>query len=237
MEFPVVFNIVTVLRIKLGNVIKRILGNPGKESYTNILQATAKLSLVTYFILVLFGFVAYFVFEYDSTLQPHPTVFGKITTSFFGSVTPRTAGFNTVDLTLLSFPILLIYLLLMFIGASPGSTGGGLKTTVVAVAFLNMKSIVLGQDRVEAFKTEISAASIKRAFAIILLALLVLGVSVLLLSINDANIGLLPLAFESFSAFSTVGLTLGVTPQLSLLGKFVIMSVMFIGRVGALTLL
>lgn len=237
MGFPVVFNIFTFLRVKVSNSIKRILGDPGKENYTNVLQATARLSLATYFILLFFGFVTYLVFEYDSTLQPHGTILGKITTSFFGSVTPRTAGFNTVDLTLLSLPMLLIYLLLMFIGASPGSTGGGLKTTVVAVAFLNMKSIVLGQETTEAFKSEISPASIKRAFAIILLALLVLGISVLLLSINDSKVGLLPLAFESFSAFSTVGLTLGVTPQLSLLGKFVIMSVMFIGRVGALTLL
>lgn len=237
MGFPVVFNIFTFLRIKVGNSIRAILGDRRKENYTNVLQATAKLALVTYFILLSFGFAAYFLFEYDATLQSHSTAFGKITTSFFGSVTPRTAGFNTVDLAALSFPTLLIYLLLMFIGASPGSTGGGLKTTVVAVAFLNMKSIVLGQDRTEAFKSEISPASIKRAFAIILLALLVLGISVLLLSINDSKIGLLPLAFESFSAFSTVGLTLGVTPQLSLLGKFVIMSVMFIGRVGALTLL
>jgi trk system potassium uptake protein TrkH len=123
------------------------------------------------------------------------------------------------------------------IGASPGSTGGGIKTTVAAVAFLNMKSIVFGHGRTEAFRSEVSVASIKRAFAIILLALLVLGMAVLLLSIYDYEKGLLKLAFEAFSAFSTVGLTLGVTPQLSLFGKFVIMAVMFIGRVGALTLL
>jgi trk system potassium uptake protein TrkH len=237
MGFPVVFNIFTFLRIKLLNVIKSFLKDPRRESYTHILHATAKLSLTTYFLLLLVGFVAYFVFESNSTLREHPTFMGKITTSFFGSVTPRTAGFNTVDLTLLSLPMIMIYLLLMFIGASPGSTGGGIKTTVAAVAFLNMKSVVLGHDRTEAFKTEISAASVKRAFAIILLALLVVGISVLLLSINDSQKGLLQLAFEAFSAFSTVGLSLGVTPKLSLPGKLVIICVMFIGRVGALTLL
>ncbi len=131
----------------------------------------------------------------------------------------------------------MIYLLFMLVGASPGSTGGGIKTTVAAVAFLNMKSVVLGHERTEAFRTEISPASVKRAFAIVLLALMVLGVAILLLSINDAEKGLLRLAFEAFSAFSTVGLTLGVTPDLSMLSKCVIILVMLIGRVGALTLL
>jgi Trk-type K+ transport system membrane component len=171
-------------------------------------------------------------------LNEHNTVFGKITTSFFaGSVTPRTSGFNTVDVALLSLPMLMIYLLLMWIGASPGSTGGGIKTTVAAVAFLNMKSIVFGHERTEAFRSEISSASIKRAFAIILLSVLVLGLAVLLLSIYDYEKGLLKLAFEAFSAFSTAGVSLGVTPQLSLFGKLVIMVVMFTGRIGALTLL
>lgn len=237
MGFPILFNIFAFFRIKVTNNFKRMLGKPGRETYTNVLQATAKLSLTTYFVLLVAGFVTYFIFEMGHTLTDHTTVFGKITTSFFGSVTPRTAGFNTVDLVDLSLPTIMIYLLLMLIGASPGSTGGGIKTTVAAVAFLNMKSIVLGHERTEAYKSEIAMASVKRAFAIILLALLVLGLAVLLLSINDAEIGLLRLAFEAFSAFATVGLSLGVTPELSALGKIVIMAVMFIGRVGALTLL
>jgi len=235
--FPIVFNIFTFFRIRVANTIRALLKDPRKEVYTNVLQATARLSLVTYFILIVFGFVAYLIFEFNHTLLDHPTLFGKITTSFFGSVAPRTAGFNTVDLLQFSLPTVMIYLLLMFIGASPGSTGGGIKTTVAAVAYLNMKSIVLGHERTEAFRTEISMSSIKRAFAIILLALLVLGIAVLLLSINDFEHGLLKLAFEAFSAFATVGLSLGVTPELSAFGKMVIMAVMFIGRVGALTLL
>jgi trk system potassium uptake protein len=237
MGFPILFNIFVYFRIKITNNIKRLMGNPERESYTNILQATAKLSLTTYFILLLAGFVTYFIFEFNYTLLQHPSVFGKITTSFFGSVTPRTAGYNTVDMIDFSLPTIMMYLLLMFIGASPGSTGGGIKTTVAAVAYLNMRTIVLGHERIEAFKTQITTTSVKRAFAIILLALLVLGLSVLLLSINDAEIGLLRLAFEAFSAFSTVGLSLGVTPNLSDLGKIVILAVMLIGRVGALTLL
>ena len=237
MGFPIVFNIFAFFRIKIRNINRRIVGKPDREVYTNALQATGKLALATYAILLVAGFVTYFIFERNHTLAEHDGLFAKITTSFFGSVTPRTAGFNTVDLAKFSLTTIMVYLLLMLIGASPGSTGGGIKTTVAAVAFLNMKSIVLGHERTEAFRTEISTASLKRAFAIILLALLVLGFAVLLLSINDAEMGLLRLAFETFSAFSTVGLSLGVTPQLSALGKLVILAVMFIGRVGALTLL
>lgn len=237
MGFPILFNIFVYFRVKITNNLQNIMGNPERENYTNVLQATSKLALATYFILLAAGFVTYFIFEMNHTLLAHPTSFGKITTSFFGSLTPRTAGFNTVDLADLSLPTIMIYLLLMLIGASPGSTGGGIKTTVAAVAFLNMRSVVLGHERIEAFKTQITTTSVKRAFAIILLALLVLGLSVLFLSINDAEIGLLRLAFETFSAFSTVGLSLGVTADLSDFGKIVIIAVMLIGRVGALTLL
>ncbi len=238
MGFPVVFNIFTFVRIKVTNVVRRILRDPQKETYTNVLQATSRLALTTYFILLVVGFVMFFLFEYDDVLREHNTIFGKVTTSFFsGSISPRTSGFNTVDITMLSLPTLMIYLLLMWIGASPGSTGGGIKTTVAAVAYLNMKAIVTGHERIEAFRTEISPASVKRAFAIILLSLLVLGLSVLLLSINDSEQGLLKLAFEAFSAFSTAGLSLGVTANLSVFGKLVMMATLFIGRIGVLTLL
>ena len=235
--FPVVFSVFSFLRIKITNLVRQLSGAESFEVYTNILPATSKLALSTTAILLVFGFCTYMMFEYDATLAAHETLFGKITTAFFGSVTPRTAGFNTVDLTALTLPTIMIYLLLMWIGASPGSTGGGIKTTVAAVAFLNVKTIVLGRKYTEIHKTEISEPSMDRAFAIIMLSLLVLGIAVLLLSVNDSEKGLIKLAFEAFSAFSTVGLTLGVTPKLSLFGKFVIMAVMFIGRVGALTLL
>ena len=238
MGFPVVFNIFTFIRIKVTNTVKRLLNDPQKATYTNVLQATSKLALTTYFILLVVGFVTYFLFEYNHTLQEHSSAFGKITTSFFaGSVTPRTSGFNTVNISILTLPTMMVYLLLMWIGASPGSTGGGIKTTVAAVAFLNMKSIVLGHERTEAFRSEITATSIKRAFAIILLSLLALGLSVLLLSIYDSEHGLMKLAFEAFSAFSTAGVSLGITANLSVFGKLVIMATLFTGRIGALTLL
>ncbi|MDQ2656485.1 MAG: ATPase, partial [Bacteroidota bacterium] len=170
MGFPILFNIFVSFRVKIRNTINRIFHFGEHENYTNVLDATSRLALATYFILLTMGFVAYFIFEFNHTLREHQSVMGIITTSFFGSVTPRTAGFGTVDFALFSLPTIMIYLLLMLVGASPGSTGGGIKTTVAAVAFLNMKSVVLGHERTEAFRSEISTASVKRAFAIILLA-------------------------------------------------------------------
>jgi trk system potassium uptake protein len=183
------------------------------------------------------GFGCYYFFEKDASLLEHPTLIGKLVTSFFGSVTPRTAGFNTVNLSSLTLPTIMIYLLLMWIGASPSSTGGGIKTTTAAVAMLNLRTIILGKSKTEVFRTQISEQSINKAFAAILVSLLIIGTAILIISVNDGKHGLLKIAFEVFSAFSTVGLTLGITPDLSQTSKIVLILAMFIGRVGALTVL
>lgn len=237
MGFPIVFNIYSFFRSKLVNLINRILKNPKRETYTRIIQVNSKLALWATLTLLTLGFVSYLIFEMDASLREHSTWTGKLVTAFFGSVTPRTAGFNTVDVASLSLPTLLIYFLLMWIGASPSSTGGGIKTTTAAVAFLNLRAIISGKNRVEIFRTQISESSINRAFAVIIMSLLLIGISTLLISLSDSRHGLLKIAFESFSAFSTVGLTLGITPELSETSKIVLIFLMFIGRVGALTVL
>ncbi len=125
----------------------------------------------------------------------------------------------------------------MWIGASPSSTGGGIKTTTIAVAFLNLRAIATGNDRVEVFRTQISERSINRAFAVILISLLVIGLAVLLVSVTDTQFTLIEISFEAFSAFATVGLSLGITPQLSDAGKIIFIVTMFIGRIGSLAML
>ena len=237
MGFPIVFNLFSLIRIRATNFGRKILKMPGRESPTHIVHVSSKLAIATSGILLAFGFVTYLIFEQNTTLVQHPTVWGKLVTSVFGSVTPRTAGFNTVDLSVITLPTVMVYLLLMWIGASPGSTGGGIKTTTAATAVLNVASVVRRKDRTEVFRTQISAASINRAFATIVVSLLVLGIAVLLIGLNDADKGMLRIAFEAFSAFSTVGLTLGITMDLSDFSKFVLVLLMFIGRVGVLTLL
>ncbi|HEX5171310.1 MAG TPA: potassium transporter TrkG [Cyclobacteriaceae bacterium] len=235
--FPIVFNFFTFLREKAINFFKRMLGLPVPEINTRILGINFKLAMTTSGILLGIGFVTYLLFEQENTLAYHPSMWGKIVTSFFGSVTPRTAGFNTVDLTVLNLPTVMVYLLLMYIGASPGSTGGGIKTTTAAVAFLNLGSIIRGKNRTEVFHTQVSEHSINRAFAVVVMSLLILGLGILLIAVNDSDKGLLRIAFEVFSAFATVGLTLGLTSDLSASSKIVLIVIMFVGRVGALTIL
>ncbi len=237
MGFPITFNIFSFIRTKMSNILNRLLKNPLQEYHTRIIQVNSKIALTTTFILLVFGFCSYLIFEQNASLAEHPTLFGKFVTSFFGSVTPRTAGFNTVDLTKITLPTVMVYLLLMWIGASPSSTGGGIKTTTAAVAFLNLRSIIFGKDKTDAYRTQIGEQSINKAFAVILLSLLIIGLAVLMISVNDGEQGLLKIAFEVFSAYSTVGLTLGITPELSDTSKIVLILTMFIGRVGALTLL
>jgi trk system potassium uptake protein len=237
MGFPIVFNLYRYLSIKFANLFLFIMGNPRRLHFPKVIGLNSRLALVISGFLLLVGFVCYLLFEQKATLLQHPTLVGKIATSFFGSVTPRTAGFHTVDMTVLSLPTVMIYLLLMWIGASPGSTGGGIRTTTAGVALLNMVSILWGKDRTEFFKSEISHQSVRRAFAIILLSFLFIGTAIFLISINDSDKGLIPIAFEVFSAHSTVGLSLGITAQLSLPSKLVLMFSMFIGRVGMITLL
>jgi Trk-type K+ transport system membrane component len=189
------------------------------------------------FWLLLIGFIVYFIFEQDHTLSQHPGLGGKLMTAFFGSVTPRSSGFATVDLSALSMPTIMMYLLLMWIGASPASTGGGIRTTTTAIAILNMIAVLRGKDRAEFFKSEISHDSVRRAFAIILISVFFLGIYIFLISINDSEKGLVKIAFEVFSAFSTVGLSLGITPELTGISKFIIILAMFTGRVGMVTIL
>lgn len=237
MGFPIVFNLFSLIRIKATNFMKKILRIPGRESHTHIIHVSSKLAVATSALLLIFGFFTYLIFEQNATLDQHPTVWGKIVTSVFGAVTPRTAGFNTVDFTAISLPTVMVYLLLMWIGASPGSTGGGIKTTTAAVAVLNVASVVRRKDRTEVFHTQVSEGSINRAFAIIVVSLLVMGVGVLLIGVNDADKGMVRIAFEVFAAFSTAGITLGITSDLSIFSKFVLIVVMFVGRVGVLTVL
>jgi Trk-type K+ transport system membrane component len=124
----------------------------------------------------------------------------------------------------------------MWIGASPASTGGGIKTSTFAVAMLNILSLARGKDRVEYRRRQIPTESVRRAFSTIMLSLLAIGPAILFITVLEPEKQLIKVAFECFSAFSTVGLTLGITPLLSDAGKFVLIFLMFVGRVGTFTL-
>ena len=201
----------------------------------NIIRINTVIVVQTTIELLLIGWVAFFILEYNNTLADHKSIGGKIAVSFFNSVTPRTAGFNNIDMSLMLNPTVLIFILLMWIGASPGSTGGGIKTTTIAVAVLNLRNIVLGKERLDYRKREIPLQATRRSNVIIFLSLMAIGFAVFLLSIFDPKVDVIKLAFETFSAFCTVGLTLGITAQLSDASKIVLIIMMFLGRVSLLT--
>jgi Trk-type K+ transport system membrane component len=183
----------------------------------------------------LVAFIVFYLLEYNNPLAEHNGL-GKIITALFGATTPRTAGFNTIDTAALYLPTLLMVMLLMWIGASPQSTGGGIKTSTFAIALLNVISLARGRSRIEVFRREIADVSIRRAFAIITLSFVVIGMAIILISIFDPGKKLIDIAFECFSAYGTVGLSLGITSDLSSAGKFIIIVVMFVGRVSMLSI-
>lgn len=233
--FPIVVNIIKYLKYFF---IIKLLYVTGKQQIHKpwVLNINSRITLVTTIALTTVATVLFYINEYDNVLAGHKGI-GKFVTALFGAATPRTAGFNTIDLGALHFSTLMMIFLLMWVGASPASTGGGIKTNTFAIATLNFLSLARGKSKIEVFRREIADISVRRAFAIIALSLVVIGSGIILLSIFDAQKSLLSLAFECFSAYSTVGLSMGITAQLSEMGKFVIILIMFIGRVSMLTFL
>ena len=234
--FPVIFDIYKSIKYYIVNKYLQLIKGKQYIHRGRHLAVHSKIVLMTSAILLVIGFVFFIAAEYNNTLAGLPW-YGKLAGAIFGTVTPRTAGFNTVDMASLSVATILVYFFLMWIGASPGSTGGGLKTSTFAVAVLNVLSIAKRKERIEVFKREITNESVRKAFAVILLSFLVIGLAVFLVTLFDPELPLLSIIFECVSAFSTVGLTLGITGSLSAASKGVIIVTMFLGRVGTLTLL
>lgn len=229
--FPIVVNIIKYFRYK---IITLILSKKSKYRPW-VLNLNSRITLVTTLSISLVAFVIFYFLEYNNTLAEH-NEFGKMVTALFGATTPRTAGFNTIDTTAIAFPTLMMVFFLMWIGASPQSTGGGIKTSTFAIATLNILSLAKGKSRIEIFRREIADISVRRAFAIISLSLAVIGFAIMLIAMFDPKKELKDIAFECFSAYSTVGLSLGITGDLSNASKFIIIIVMFVGRISTLSL-
>jgi trk system potassium uptake protein TrkH len=193
-------------------------------------------------LLLAVGTVSYFLLERDGLLA-HMSFAEALWNAWFCAVTARTAGFNTIDYAELSGPALMCTMAMMFIGASPGSTGGGIKTTTFGILVANAIFRLRGKPRLHSFGRTIPEETIERAHAIVVsaIAVVVLAASVVIAaeakrhgSAHSRDL-FLPVLFETISAFGTVGLSMNFTPTLSTLGKLMIALVMFIGRLGPLT--
>lgn len=233
--FPIVINILIYLK----HIIRRLVGiwRLKKDFHRPwILNINSKINLVTTAIISVAATLVIFCNEYSHVLAEHSGI-GKFVIAFTTATTPRTAGFNSIDFGSLQFSSILFIILLMWIGASPNSTGGGIKTSTFAIALLNMLSLARGKSRTEIFKREISGISIQRAFATMFLSLMTIGMGVFAISFFEPQRPLLDIAFECFSAYNTVGLSLGVTADFVFASKVVLIFLMFVGRVTMLSVM
>lgn len=192
----------------------------------------SKLVLLMSLILILVGALGIFFLENSSSMNRLPFE-QRILASLFHSVSARTAGFNTLNVGAFAVPTLFLIAVLMWVGASPGSTGGGVKTTTVALALLNIHAIASGKNKIEVFRKRISEVSIVRAFSTVLLSFFFLAIALFCLLLSE-KAPFERLLFEVVSAVGTVGYSTGITPYLSTVGKIVIVVSMFVGRVGLL---
>ncbi|NLW19227.1 MAG: potassium transporter Trk [Candidatus Cloacimonetes bacterium] len=206
-----------------------------KKDRVNSLNLHTKIVLVTTSVLILGGMIAFMTLEYQGTMKgftaPH-----RFLSSFFQSVTLRTAGFYSLDFGAMSKAVIFVSMILMFIGASPGSTGGGIKTTTFAVLGLTMLSLLKGRKDISVFGRRIPSDNFREAAGLVFLSVAIVFFAVLALLLVEP-FSLDKLLFEAISAFGTVGLSMGITPFLSPVGRILITILMYVGRIGPLTLI
>lgn len=184
-------------------------------------------------LITLFGSSFYFLVEYSHNMSDL-SLGEKIVESIFQTIV-RTAGFTSVPTSIWAEPFIFLMILMMFIGASPGSVGGGIKTTTFGTIVLAVWSIARGRKEVVLWEREIAAESVTKAFTVTVIALIIIFLSTLILMTSE-GLSLLPVLFEVVSAMATVGLSLGITPELSPFGQVLITFLMFGGRIGVLSL-
>jgi len=232
---PVV-NFTAMFLIVSGGIGFVVLSDLAEYRKTRKLSLHTKVVLMMTGLLIVFGALVIFIFEFNNPRTLGGLNWGgKILGSFFQSVTPRTAGANTVDIAGLRQATQFFIIILMFIGASPGSTGGGIKTTTFLIMAGAVIAMMRGREDIVFFRYRLVQERIFKALTITLLALLlIIGVTMVLSTTEDSSF--LMILFETTSAFGTVGLSMGLTLKLTTFGKVMICLTMFVGRLGPVTL-
>ncbi len=232
----IVVNLVITSLIILGGIGFTVIADVWTNRSFDRLSLHSKLVLITSAVLIVFGSIVILLLEY-SNLETLGNLSwkGKILASYFQSVTTRTAGWNTLDLSKFTDATLFFIVILMFVGASPTSTGGGIKTSTAGVLAAAIWALIRGRHDAEIFERRIPQTIIYKAFSVMLISAVLVIFITMMLSITEKQ-PFLKLLFETTSAFGTVGLTTGITPDLTTSGKIWIILTMFAGRVGPVTL-
>ncbi len=231
----VAVNLIISSLIILGGIGFAVIADLHRKREFGKLTIHSKLALITTGWLILIGTILILFFELNNPLTLQPLSWkGKLLAAYFQSVSPRTAGFNTLDLVSLHSVTQFLIVILMFIGASPGSTGGGIKTTTFGAILLTVWGTITGKSEVIIYERRLPRETIRKALVIVTTSMaLVIAVTMALLITQKADF--LALMFEATSAFGTVGLSMGVTPDLTPIGRLIIAFTMYAGRVGPLT--
>ncbi|MDE5701717.1 MAG: potassium transporter, partial [Bacteroides sp.] len=207
-----------------------------KHRFYHLYNLNTSIVLIMTFLLLVLGTVSIAFFEWNGAFAGM-SVADKWTQAFFNAVCPRTAGFNSVDLTTFGVQTVLIYIFLMWVGGAAQSTAGGIKVNAFAVVVLNLVAVLRGTERVEVFGRELSYDSIRRSNATVVMYAGVLSACVFVLTLWEPQVPVMALLFECVSALSTVGSSLNLTPTLGDDSKLLVIVQMFIGRVGMITLM
>ena len=227
--FPVWWDILRVIKIQ---TIKKL----NIKHMFQKLQLHSKIAISMTFVLIIGGAIILFLLEFHNSKTIGDLPLGqKVMASFFQSITTRTAGFNTISQQDLRDPSALLCILLMFIGGSPSGTAGGIKTVTLVVLIFTTVAVIKGKNDVEIFNRRITSDIFKKALAITCFSTFILFLSTMTLSIVE-NANLIDILYETSSAIGTVGLTRGLTPNLSVIGKLIIILTMYLGRIGPITL-
>ncbi len=231
-----------VIILTIGSLI--VIGGLGFAVWSEIYnyRGIKKLSLHSKVVIAMTAFLVFggailmFIFEVNNPETIKNMSFkGKILSSLFASISPRTAGFNSISTSGMTTAGIFLTIILMFIGGSPGSTAGGIKTSTAGILLMTLVSVIKGREDTEVFKKRIPKEIVYRAFAISTLGLGLVIIVTMILSITEVGASFEYLLYEVTSAFGTVGLTLGLTQKLSSIGKVLIALTMYCGRVGPMT--
>ncbi|MFH5835401.1 TrkH family potassium uptake protein [Proteiniclasticum sp. C24MP] len=219
-------------------VIREIISGVRAKRKLKNFSLHAKVVLTISGILLSVGTIALLIFEWNNPATIEHMSFGnKLTNAFFSAVTPRTAGFNSISNSDMSPAGKLLTMGYMFVGGSPGSTAGGVKTTTLGIVVFTLISVLRGRQDAEVYKRRISQSIVFKAMAIFMLGITIVIIGVMILSITEVGSSFETILYEVISAFGTVGLSQGLTPTLSSVGKVTIAIIMYLGRVGPLTVM
>lgn len=229
-------NLVVAGLIVLGGIGFTVIADVYQRRHFRQLSLHSKVVLTTSLVLIIIGAVLIFLFEYrNPATLGNLSLQGKLLGAFFQSVSPRTAGYNTISIADLYNETLLLIIILMFIGASPASCGGGIKTSSLAVLATAVRSMIKGIEYPEIFERRVPEQIVYKAFSLMFFSLMLIITVTMGMCITE-KVPFMNIIFEVTSAFGTVGLSTGITPGLSTPGKIMIILTMFAGRVGPLTL-